>query len=103
MDTHADSAETDQVQSRAAVTLRVPVPPEAPNETGELVAEIWHLLVVGAVTATDDDVHRDERNAAATPHANAAVREPECMRSTRWTRCMRLANLRLLSPFDRPA
>jgi hypothetical protein len=45
------------VQSRAAVTIRDPAPPEAGTVSMELVTVTMHRCVVGAVTDVLDDVH----------------------------------------------
>jgi len=40
----------DQVQSRAAAMVTVPLPPLAPNDEGALLTPIWHLSDEGDVT-----------------------------------------------------
>jgi hypothetical protein len=67
--THETLAATDHAQSRAVVTDTVPLPPEASNDPGALVAATSHLSVVGEVTEVLVDVHA----AAAAAHASAAA------------------------------
>src|SRR5690242_2269067 len=62
-------ADTDQVQSRAADTVNVPVPPVSLNCIGVATAFTWHLLAEGAVALVDVDVHAAAAARQAAPAA----------------------------------
>jgi hypothetical protein len=57
--------EADQVHSRAASIVALPLPPNGPNVPVKPVTEIWHLDVVGATTFVDEEPHAVARRAAA--------------------------------------
>jgi hypothetical protein len=57
--------EADQLHSRAASIVAVPLPPEGPKVPVKPVTEIWHFGVVGATRLVDEEPHPVPRRAAA--------------------------------------
>jgi hypothetical protein len=62
---HGTLLVTDHVHSRPAVTVRRPVPPEAPTDDIEFATVIAHLSRDGPVTVVDDVPHAVARKARA--------------------------------------
>jgi hypothetical protein len=62
------SVDTDQVHSRSAETLRLPVPPFGPTEATDWLTEIGHRDGEGPMTVVDEDLH------AAVKSTQAATR-----------------------------
>jgi hypothetical protein len=81
-DIHGASTAADQLQSRAAMTETVPLPPFAVNEDGLLLTEIAHLLEVGAVSEVDDDVQRAAASARNAAPSAESRRVGQCIGST---------------------
>ena len=52
---HGVGVVADQLHSRAAVTWRLPDPPEAPTGGGGSGIDSWHLLALGPVKLREDD------------------------------------------------
>jgi len=77
MVTHSAALEIVQVQSRSVAMASVPGPPPGPNDAGELVADVWHLVEVGALTDVDVDVQL--ASAAVAARAAASVRNADRM------------------------
>jgi hypothetical protein len=71
IDTHSDSAEIDQLQSRAVEMATEPSPPLAVKEEGLFSIDSWHLSEVGDVTEVDAAVQRIDRSALKTAAASA--------------------------------
>ena len=89
-DTQLASTLKDQVQSRDAPIVSVPLPPEAANDAGDPLTLTWHLSVDGAVVVVDvwDDVQPHAPNASAA----IAARRTSDRRCIRCSRCTRLAS-----------
>ncbi len=64
---------TDHVQSRAAPTVRLPLPPFGGNDVVALATLTWHLSAVGVVTAVPVDVEVQAAVAHTTAAATAAA------------------------------
>ena len=62
---HGTLLVTDQVHSRPAVTVRRPLPPDAPTDGIEFATVIAHLSRDGFVTVVDDVPHPAFSNARA--------------------------------------
>src|SRR5262249_46341835 len=95
--THVTVVATDHVQSRAAVTARVPLPPDASKVPGACPPATSHLAADGAVMDVLDVVQ-----AAAAAASSSAATIPARGVGIRRRRCMPLA-MRKCFPSMTPA
>jgi hypothetical protein len=70
IDTQPAPTLKDQVQSRDAPIVSVPLPPDAANDVGDPPALTWHFCSEGAVGVVD--VWADVHDHAPAPSASAA-------------------------------